>query len=300
MPDPVPVPDPAPASDPDLQARRDWAVAARDLLAAGLDRVLGDGFRKDVPRPRDGAGWIDVTSYDLTGPCPARWAHPGREDDYLDSAANAARRLGRLTLRARRPGRPVADTVHEVLSDTDALDGHLRDWFEGLDRAGRATVAAAAGTWAVGALGAVRGRDDLQWATQNQPVDVPGRTVRLRANWDAIAGRRSRPAAALVMSGAVPDPARDDLVAGFTALVVGLGPGVVPERVRFGSAAAGTARAVVIAPDLLTAAVDRVLELVDLRARPDDAPERPGRWCGSCHLLESCSVGQAASTRRVT
>jgi hypothetical protein len=276
----------------DDDPRRTMLDAAVADLVAGADRVLGDRFRKEATRPRDGAGWIDVTTHDLSAPCPARWAHPSTVDDYADSAANASRRLGRRVLRARRPGEPVDAAVRRVLADTDDWDTGLRDWFEELDRSGRATVAAAATSWAVGALNAVRGRE-LQWSTGHEPGDQRDRMVRHKAGWDAIDGRRRRPTTVLVMAGGLPDPARDELVAGFTALVVGHGPRCAPERVRIGSAAGGTARAVAITPAVLGSAVDRVLELLAWRSAPDDAVAVPGQWCRWCHLLESCDVGRA-------
>ena len=180
-----------------------------------------------------------------------------------------------------------------MLSDTEDWPTGLRTWFETLDRSGRATVAAAAAAWAAGALGAVGGRDDLTWSRQNEMVSVPDRAVRLSGSWDAILGRRRAPSAVLVMSNAPPDTERDRLVAGFTALVVGFGPRVVPDRVRLGSASTGSTRPVAVTPELLAVAVDRVVELVAHRASPDDAPLVPGRWCSHCHLLESCDAGTA-------
>ena len=284
------------ADAPSAEERRRWLGTAEAWLTESLEFALGDRLRREGSRPADGQRWIVITAYDLGAPCPARWAHPPTVSDYVDSAANSARRLGRLALRSWRPGRSLTVAVNGVLADTDDWPDDLRSWFETLDRAGRATVAAAAVSWAAGALGAVRGRGDLSWSRSNQPYDVPGRAVRLSGSWDALAGSRRRPAALLVMSNAAPVSGRDDLAAGFQALVCGLGPKMVPERVRIGSAAAGTARPVTITEALLDAAVDRIVELVAFRADPDGAPARPGRWCARCHLLEDCEEGMAAAS----
>lgn len=273
------------AVDP-LAERRSWLEEAARQLLVGLDAALGDGLRRERGAPKD-ARRVVVSAYDLGAECPARWAHPP-QGDYAESAANAARRLGRLALRRWQPGLDLPAVVTEVLSDTEDWPSGLRSWFEELDRAGRATVSAAASTWAVGALGAVDGRTGLQWVRQNETVDVPGRAVRLRGSWDAFSGTRSRPTTLLVLSGGLPGPDRDRLAAGYAALVAGLGPRVVPERVRIGSAASGDTRPVTISPAVLAVAVDRVVELVAHAAAPDLAPEVPGRWCSWCHLAESC------------
>lgn len=273
--------------------RRGWLEDAAARLSGGLDLAVGELLQRDGPRLAEDQRWVVVSAYDLSAPCPGRWAHPPGQDDFVDSSANAARRLGRMALRGWSPGRSLTDQVDRVLSDTEDWPTGLRTWFETLDRSGRATVAAAAVAWAAGALGAVGGRDDLTWSRQNEMVSVPDRAVRLSGSWDAIKGRRRAPTAVLVMSNAPPDAERDRLVAGFTALVAGFGPRIVPDRVRLGSASAGTTRPVVVTPELLRAAVDRVVQLVSFRAAPADAPLVPGRWCSHCHLLESCDVGTA-------
>ena len=277
--------DGGPPSDPSAE-RRSWLEDAERRLIDGLDAALGDALRRERGAPKD-ARRVVVSAYDLGTECPARWAHPP-QDDYAESAANAARRLGRLALRRWQPGTDLPAVVTQVLSDTEDWPSGLRSWFEELDRAGRATVSAAASTWAVGALGAVDGRTGLQWVRQNETVDVAGRAVRLRGSWDAFSGTRSRPTTLLVLSGGLPGADRDRLAAGYAALVAGLGPRVVPERVRIGSAASGDTRAVTISPGVLERAVDRVVELVAHAAAPDLAPEVPGRWCSWCHLAESC------------
>jgi hypothetical protein len=79
------------------------------------------------------------------------------------------------------------------------------------------------------------------------------------------------------------------------ALVLGWRRSAVPpERIRFGSTAAGTTWSVEVGPSHLAAAVDRIVELVRLRRDPDGAPVAPGARCRHCHLLDRCDEGAAA------
>ncbi|UDY34809.1 hypothetical protein [Dermatobacter hominis] len=264
------------------------AVAARDDLVGRLDALLGDRLRLEQKRPRDGAGWVDVSAHDLALVCPSRWSVPF--DDFVVTAATAAGAIGRVALRERRDGEPVGVAVDRVLTSVDDLDrdaAWFADWYEQeLDRAGRAAVRAAATTWATGALAAVAGRP-LSWATRRQLVDVPERTIRLRANWDASDGV-SRPDVLVVMSARAPSDPALGLLAGFNALADGLLRRQVPARVRVGSPATASTVAFPVTADLLARAVERVVELVRWRAEPDAAPTSPGRWCRDCHLLDVC------------
>ena len=279
-------------TEPSPDERRVRLEDATRRLDSGLADALGDRLHRDGSKPTERQHRVVVTAYDLGAPCPARWAHPGT-GEFMDSAANSARRLGRLALRSWRPPTPLNATVDGVLADTADWDTGLRTWFEGLDRSGRAAVASATTTWAVGALGAVGDRQDLTWSRANETVDVSGRAVRLVGSWDAFSGTRRRPVTVLVMSNAAPSRPADALTAAFQALVAGWGPRTVPERVRIGSAAAGTTRAVPITAGRLSAVVDRIVELVSWRVAPELAPAVPGRGCGHCHLLESCDAGSA-------
>jgi hypothetical protein len=270
--------------------RRRWAEEARAALTEGLDRALGEDFRLSERRPRDGAGWIDVAAYDLSTPCPARWSVPGR-DDFVLSTRTVAAAVGRLALRDRQDAEAPADAVARVLEQLDG-GAFYAEWYEhDLDRAGRAALRAAATTWSIGALASVGGRP-LAWAPQRQSVDVDGRMVRLRANWDASDGR-ARPDVLVVVSTRPQDPARGRLLAGFNALVDGLLRRQLPDRVRLGSAATASTTAVPVTPDLVIAAVDRVVELVAWRAGDRPPPVVVGPWCADCHLLESCDEGTA-------
>lgn len=273
----------------DDPAERDrLAARAREELAGRLGRLLGERLVPDGKRPRDGAGWVDVSANDLAARCPARWSVPF--DDFVMSTATVAGAVGRLALRERDRSEPVGAAVSRVLASLDDLD---RDavWFAGwyldeLDRSGRAAVAAAATTWATGALAAVKGRD-LVWVTRRQPFDVPGRTIRLRPNWDA-SDRAARPDVLLVMSARAPTDPVLGLVAGLDALVDGLQRRRMPLRVRIGSASTASNVAIPVTWDLLDTVIDRIVELVGWRVDPDSAPTAPGRWCADCHLLDVC------------
>ena len=277
-----------------VDERRALAEAARTELVDRLDALLGERLRLTERRPRDGAGWVDVGAHDLAATCPARWSVPF--DDFVPTAATVAGAVGRLALRDRLPGEPAGASVDRVLSsleDADRDAAWFADWYGSeIDRSGQAAVRAAATTWTIGALAAVGGRD-LAWATRRQAFDVPGRTIRLRANWDA-GDRAARPDVLVVMSGRAPSDPVLGLVAGFNGLVDGMHRRQVPDRVRVGSASTASTTAFPVTAPLLSGAVDRVVELVAWRLDPDAAPVVPGRGCPDCHLLESCEEGLAA------
>lgn len=264
------------------------AERARTHLQERLDDLLGERLRQTAKRPRDGAGWVDVSAHDLDARCPARWSV--KVDDFVMSAPTVAGAVGRLALRGRGPTESVGAAVTRVLAglgDADRDGAWFADWYCGeLDRSGRAAVATAATTWATGALAAVGGRE-LSWVTRRTAYDVPGRTVRLKANWDA-SDHAARPEVLVVMSRRAPSDPMLALVAGFDALVDGVLRRQVPDRVRIGSAATGSTTRFPVTWDLVEAAVDRVVELVAWRVAPDAAPTNPGRWCADCHLSEIC------------
>jgi hypothetical protein len=267
------------------------AAGARDDLVRRLDALLGDRLRLEQKRPRDGAGWVDVSAHDLSVVCPSRWSVAF--DDFVVTVPTVAGAVGRVALRDRRAGEPAGVAVQRVLSSVDDLDrdaAWFADWYEQeLDRAGQAAVRAAATTWASGALAAVGGRP-LSWATRRQLFDVPDRTIRLRAGWDAADGV-ARPDVLLVMSGRAPTDPALELVAGFNALVDGLLRRRVPLRVRIGSAATASTVAFPVTAELLARTVERVVQLVAWRVEADRAPTSPGRWCRDCHLLDVCPDG---------
>lgn len=272
-------------------ARRELANRAAARLGKALDLALGDAFRATTKRPRDGAGWFDVSGHDLAAPCPARWSVAG--DDFALSTRTVAGALGRLALRERHPEEPPGVAVDRVAGDLFAVeaDAFYIDWYEGLDRAGRAAVRAAATTWAVGALAAVGGRV-LRWQTTRRTCNVADRAVRLRGGCDAL-DRVARPEVLVVITGRA---LGDDAVrvrAGFEALVDGMPRRQTVDRVRMGSAASAGTRAFPVTEELLDEAIGRVAELAAYRAVPDSAPTVPGRWCGDCAQLEVCPEGSA-------
>lgn len=264
------------------------ATRSREELRDALDALLGERLRLTEKRPRDGAGWVDVSAHDLATTCPARWSVPA--DDFVTTAATVAGSVGRLALRDRNEREPVPEAVRRILAGLEDVDpdaAWFAPWYlDELDRSARAAIRAAATTWALSALAAVDGRT-LTWATRRQPADVAERMIRLRTSWDASSGG-ARPDVLLVMTTrSLHDPVVE-LLAGFNALADGLLRRVVPARVRVGSAAEGTTVAVSVTEGLLRGAVDRVVELVGWRIDPDSAQTRPGPWCAHCHLLEIC------------
>lgn len=252
------------------QERAALAERAGVELQERLDSLLGERFRQTAKRPRDGAGWVDVSAYEVSTPDPRRSLEPGA-DDFVMSTATVAAAVGRLALRERADGEPVGVAVTRVLAglvDADPDASWFADWYaDELDRSGRAAVAAAATTWATGALAAVGGHR-LVWAVRRESYDVPGRTLRLRTNWDA-SDRAARPDVLLVMSGRAPSDPAAALVAGFNALGDGLLRHQVPARVRIGSASTASTTAFPVTWELLDTTIDRVVEVVRCRTDPD-------------------------------
>ena len=265
---------------------------ARSRLTAGAERVLGTRFVAEGRRPRDGAGWLDVTDHALSGRCPARFAHPEPSTFSEFTTTMATRNLGRLVLQRWDGTRPVSDVTDELLARADDLPQWLANGLEPLDRSARAAVVASVTAWALDASTAVRSRPDLIWDGRNQKVDVSPYAITLSARWDARLGDLRSPTTLLVHSGRVADRAMDEVQAGFVALVACFRGRAVPERVRFSTAGTGQTRAVGITAEVLGLAIDRVLELLGHAVAPDDAPLVPGRWCTWCHLADDCDAGQ--------
>lgn len=277
-------------AEPDRSARAELAAAAVRRLGEALDGALGDRLARGDGERIAADDWVRIGAFDLGERCLARWSGP-EDEPYRDSTRTVARRIGRRALADRRSGEPVSVAVDRVLADEELWSAGLWEWWRGLDRAGRAAVRAAAGTWAVGALTAVGGRD-LRWATQSMPADVPGRRLRLSANWDAGHGSVVDPTTLVVVTPAPPGPL-DRYRAGFAALVAALGQRRVPVRVRHASPTTGAHRAQAVTAELLELAVDRVVDLAVAAAAPADAPLSAGPWCRRCHLLDACDEGAA-------
>lgn len=274
----------------DAQRRDDLAAWTRAMLAERLETRLGEQLRPQGKRPRDGAGWVDVSAHDLTAACPSRWSVPF--DDFVPSVTTASGALGRLALRERRDGEPVGEAVArvaETLGDADPAAAWFASWYDQeLDRAGRAALRSGATTWAVGALASVRGRS-LSWSTARERHCVADRAIRLSSTWDASTGG-ARPEVLVVVTPRSPSEPATALVAGFNALVNGLVRGRMPARVRIASAATASSTSFPVTEELLEPVVDRVVELVGWRVDRDAAPTVPGRWCRNCHLLDVCPV----------
>lgn len=272
--------------DPDAEERRTWRDAARERLVEELRPPGG----ADAARPDP----VDVDGHALRPSCPLAWAHPD-DAPFEASAVKAARSVGRLALARLGPGRAVGEVVADLLDRPDELPTWVGDWLLDHGRAERAALAAAAGSWAAGALAAAgRHAPHLVWEGYRQQAGDATAGVRMSFTWDARLRSEARPSVVLTMVGGAPDPARDAVLAGFGALVLGWRRvSVPPARIRLGSAEAGTARAVEVGPDELGAAVDRVVELVRARRDPTSVVAAPSRWqCARCHLLDRCDEGR--------
>lgn len=295
VPDSVGVPD-------DRATRRATAGVALQRLVASLDAVLGDRLVHEAGTKADYfADGVVVDAYAVIERCPRRVAHPA--DDFVESVATSRRRIGLFVLRhlAEQPhatGAPAAAGLPRAVSTVvaeqlDWPDG-LRGWVGDLDRAGRAALVGAVITWCDGALRLV-GRDPrIRWADPSRAPawNVPGRLVQLRGSIDAVMGTVARGEKLLTLGEAAPGPA-DRLRAGHHALVRALGVAHAPVRVTTGSASTGVRVAHLVDASLLDLVTDRLVEVVQHRSAPDDAPPWPGSGCSHCHLLDGCAEGLA-------
>jgi hypothetical protein len=278
----------------DGPTRVDLAAAARARLLESLDQVLGDLLRAEPGRRVPRSERLRVSEFDLGERCPRRGARPA--DDFVESATTARRRVGLLAL--RRLGDDACEetdlpaAVAAVLDSGEGLAPGLADWVADLDRAGKAAVGAAAVTWAASLCRTVGAtRRPIRWSDPGPWTwDVPGRIVSLSAKVDATATAEVRGDVLLWSTGAT-DPLAQRALAAHLALVRALSTNRAPLRVTIAVPATGTMRRVPVDPDLLDLGVDRVVEHVALRARPDAAPARPGRACRNCHLLDTCPQG---------
>lgn len=280
----------------DRQERVDLAATARRRLVDSLDQVLGDLLRPESGRRIPRSDRMKVSEFDLGERCPRRGAHPA--DDFVETATTARRRLGLLALR-RLGDDACAETdlpaaVAAVLDSGDGLAPGLADWVAGLDRAGRAAVGAAAVTWAESlrrTMGATR--RPIRWSDPGPWTwDVPERIVSLSVKVDAT-GTADVSGDVLLWASGATDPLIQRALAAHLALVRAMSTNRAPLRVAIAVPATGTVLRVPVDRDLLDLGVDRVVEHVALRARPDTAPARPGRGCRHCHLLDVCEPGLA-------
>lgn len=281
----------------DQQERRALATAARERLVAALDGVLGDRRRTEAGvKPNYYDDGIVVSQFGLLERCPRRAAHPA--DDFSETVHTARRRVGLAALRRlgddASSASYVAGAVDEVITDGTALARGLTDWLEGLDRAGRAAVAAAAISWSESLRRLVGTGASIRWADSSSAShwNVPDRVVRLSASHDALTGGVVTGERLLLVADGVGGPA-DRLRAGYLALVRSLGTQHAPVRVTLAAPSRGDLQRVDVDEALLALAVDRVAEHVAVRADRDLAPPRPGRWCAHCHLLDLCDEGRA-------
>jgi hypothetical protein len=177
-------------------ARSDSAERARVRLVGALDGVLGERLVIEPgTKPDYYADGVAVSGFDLLERCPRRAAQPA--DDYQDSVANARRRVGLLTLRRldddASDAPDVAAAVAEVMSDPTGWPGPLREWVDGLDRAGRAAVAAGVITWCISLRRVLRTDRRIGWSDPVGPDGPP--TRRSPEEWSAVSSSWSSPMA---------------------------------------------------------------------------------------------------------
>lgn len=287
-------------TDEGKAARAAGAERARVRLVGTLDGLLGGQLVVEPGSTPDYyADGVVVSGFDLLERCPRRAVLPA--DDYQDSVGNARRRVGLLALRRldddASPAADVAAAVAEVMSDPTGWPGPLRDWVDGLDRAGRAALAAAVITWCISLRRVVRPDRRIGWSDPVGPdrCNVPGRLVQLRASHEAIGGGVVTGERLLLLADGAEGaggPA-DRLRAGHVALVRALLSRHAPRSVTVVSPSRGEKVLVRVDDELLDLAVDRVAEHVAHRVAGESAPTVAGRWCRHCHLLEGCASGRA-------
>ncbi len=263
----------------------EWRARATALLAPITDLVA-------VPAGRTPA-YSDVVRID--GHVVRRaWECLGSadpEDEYVESAANARRRVGLAVLACMRdrPGLDPVSAFEEVVADRAAwFSDRLVGWLDGLGSGGRGALAAEACGYAVAVAGEVpparmgdvrisRPSDWLEWT-------VPGRALRLRGRCDAMTPRRgARPPGRrlLVVVGTL---AGAEAVAGHTALAYTLTTASLPDRVTVLAPAVGRA-AFVVDDHLLGEALARAgaAAAAAMAARfGPPAATTPGPWCRRC------------------
>lgn len=250
------------------------AARARDRLTAGLDQVLGEQFRRPdgqkVDFYEDGIVISSFTLFDR----PDEDTSP--RAPFADSAFNARRRVGLMALRRLNEiappvhsgvGPTLSEAISAVMKSPDGWPVGLRDWVEGLDRSGQATVVAATMTWCEGALRLVGLGSKVLWSDPQFPTaaTVPGRVVRLAANVDASIGTPATGEKLFVISEGLPSPT-DRIRCGYVALVRALVANCAPERVTTGSPSRGLTTRVTITEEILELAVDHVVQAVAMTA----------------------------------
>lgn len=276
---------------------RAWRDRAAALLAPITDLLA-------IPAGRTPA-WGDILRLDdhavrRASECLGR-ADEG--DDYVDSAANARRRVGLAVLGRMReqPGLDPVTAFREVIADRDAWFDDLRllAWLDGLGRGGRGALAAEACGYAAAVAGWVpparmgdvrisRPGEDFTWT-------VPGRAVQVKGRCDAMAPRRGNRPTDRRLLVVVNTLAGADVVAGHAALACTLVTAGVPQRVTVLAAATGK-KSFTIDDDVLAAALERLgaAAHAGMAARfGPPAATTPGHWCRRCGRLPDCVDGTA-------
>lgn len=286
--------DPGQSSSEHLQRGRSWRVAAAELLGPITAKLV-------VAEGRSPA-WSDLVMVDerrvrLAAQCQAM--ADGGEDEYLETAGKARRRVGLAVLAVlrERPGLDPVSAFEWVLTHrTQWLPDRLVEWVDQLGRGGQAALAQEAVGYASAVAAWVppaRMRDvsisaPSDWLTWT----VPGRAMRIRGRCDAVTPRGARPAdRRLLVVARTLDHAQE--VAGHVALAYTLMLGSVPGRVTVLAPATGR-EAVAVDEHLLGRALERAGRAanaaVAARFGPS-APTTPGAWCRWCDRLDDCADG---------
>lgn len=286
--------------DPDAAARaergREWRRRATEaLVAVGGDRI----------RARGDVAWddrlvVDAWAVRRADACLASLGGP--DEEFVETAATARRRLALAVLRAMRddPGLAPATAARRVLDDPDALPWSLREWFDGLGEGGRSAAVGAALTRAVAVvewlhpapLHRVRvsaPSDRLEWR-------VPGTALFVKGQVDAWHGPSAWPPerALLVVLGGALDARAVELELGHAALAFTLNAGAVPARVSWLHLPTGEDGRAEADDDRLGAALERAGATVAARVAARFGPEAattPGPWCRWCRRRSDCAPG---------
>lgn len=290
------------APDPGAAERAERGRTWRRRAADALGAIGGDRIRVRGDVAHGDRLTVDGWAVRRAAACLASLGGP--EEEFVETAGTARRRLALAVLRAMRDddGLAPGDAARRVLDDPDALPWGLRDWLDGLGEGGRAAAVGAAVGRAVAIvewlhpvpLHRVRvaaPSDRLTWR-------VPGTSVFLTGRIDAWHGPSTwAPERALlaVLGGAL-DPDLVELEVGHVALAFTLNAGAVPARVSWVHLPTGAHGRTEADDDRLAAALDRAGAAVAARVAARFGPEAattPGPYCRWCRRRADCGPGSA-------
>lgn len=261
-----------------LRKRFDAAVASAMEEVAG---TVGDQHAIPV------VGWVPL--HLAAAPCPAEAFGPAG-GEFEEVAATAARRIGLTALRECFEGSPSA-MVSQAVQHPELFGPSLADWLAGLDRAGRAAVAAEATSWLVDTRALAQRARVPEWqSAANISYEPGGSGVKVAVACDAVR-RMTDGILHLYLTRPTSGP-RDRRICCRIALVWALVRGEVPgsvvlgyrDSLRRGSFSIGDAEIDLGIADAVT----------DVRyaVAPVSAPAVTGERCHRCRLLEDCEPGE--------